>query len=68
MCTAGTEEPYELMAFGTAGKGSKGDAPFEHTTGRGWVKSKRGQYYDALHVKRCIENINKKENIQKERG
>ena len=56
------------MVFGTAGKGSKGDAPFEHTTGRGWVKSKRGQYYDALHVKRCIENINKKENIQKERG
>ena len=49
-----TEEPYELMVFGTAGKGSKGDAPYEHTTGRGWVKSKRGQYYDALHVKRCI--------------
>ena len=49
-----TEEPYELMVFGTEGKGKKGDAPMDHTTGRGWVKSKRGQYYDALHVKRCI--------------
>ena len=30
------------------------NAPFDHTTGRGWVKSKRGQYYDALHVKHCV--------------
>ena len=28
--------------------GRKSDGPFNHDTGRGWVKCQRGHYFDAL--------------------
>ena len=47
-----TEESYRVMILGCKERGRKQDGPFDHTTGKGWVKGVRGHYYDALYVKR----------------
>ena len=36
------------MILGCAERGRKSDGPFNHKTGRGWVKAQRGHYFDAL--------------------
>ena len=43
-----TEEEYRVMILGCAERGRKSDGPFNHETGRGWVKFQRGHYFDAL--------------------
>ena len=43
-----TEEEYRVMILGCAERGRKSDGPFDHKTGRGWVKYQRGHYFDAL--------------------
>ena len=35
------------MILGCAERGRKSDGPFDHMTGRGWVKEQKGHYYDA---------------------
>ena len=47
-----TEEQYRLLVLGCRRRGRKRDGPFNHKTGRGFVEATRGQYYDALVVKR----------------
>ena len=32
----------------------KGDKPMDHSTGKGSVKEQRGDYYDALFIKRAV--------------
>ena len=36
------------MVFGVRGHGSEGEAPLDHTTGKGWVREHAGHYADAL--------------------
>ena len=31
--------------------GRPADGPFDHTTGTGWVKARKGYYHDAIHNK-----------------
>ena len=47
-----TEEFYRREVFGLKGRGRARDGPFNHKTGRGWVKAHKGTYHDALHVKK----------------
>ena len=47
-----TEEFYRREVFGLKGRGRARDGPFDHKTGRRWVKAHKGTYHDALHVKR----------------
>jgi len=47
-----TEEKLRITILGVAGRGRVGDAPFDHSTGRGWMKAVRGHYHDALYVKK----------------
>jgi hypothetical protein len=47
-----TEEFYRREVFGLKGRGRERDGPFNHRTGRGWVKAHKGTYHDALHVKK----------------
>ena len=50
-----TEEEYSLLVLGCKGRGGQaGDTPFDHATGKGWVRERRGQYYDALFNKRNL--------------
>ena len=41
-----------LLVLGYRRRGRQRDGPFNHKTGRGFVEATRGQYYDALVVKR----------------
>ena len=43
-----TLEQYEIDVLGAPARGRKGDDPFDHATGKGWVKYSKGQYEDAL--------------------
>ena len=47
-----TEEEYRLLILGTSERGRRSDGPLVHATNTGWVKKKRGHYYDALFVKK----------------
>ena len=40
------------MILGCFESGRRVDGPLNHWTGRGWVRFRRGQYYDALYIKR----------------
>ena len=49
-----TEEWYRIKILGVKARGREGhDRPFDHSTGRGWVRGKRGAYYDALRNKKA---------------
>ena len=45
------EKVARCKILGVQGRGRPGDKPFDHWTGEGWMKSVRGHYYDAIHVK-----------------
>ena len=47
-----TREKFHLNILGCAARGKKEDGPLNHATGKGWVAEHRGDYYDAIHVKR----------------
>ena len=47
-----TEERYRLKILGCRRRGRKRDGPLNHHTGKGYVAEVRGDYYDALFVKR----------------
>jgi len=47
-----TEEQCRVDNLGCAPRGRPTDGPLNHKTGKGWVKGKRGDYFDALFVKR----------------
>ena len=47
-----TEEELRLENLGAAERGHPTDKPFDHTTGKGYVKHKKGIYYDALFIKK----------------
>ena len=40
------------MILGCFESGRRVDGPLNHWTGRGWVRFRRGQYHDALYIKR----------------
>ena len=40
------------MVFGLRERGRQADGPFDHKTGTGWVKARKGHYHDAIAVKR----------------
>ena len=44
-----TEETYRIQVLGCKARGVLGkDKPFDHATGKGSVKARPGEYYDAL--------------------
>ena len=43
-----TEERYRVTILGVRQRGRKCDGPFDHSTGKGWVKAKVGSYDDPL--------------------
>ena len=47
-----TREKYHLKILGCAARGKKEDGALNHATGKGWVAEHRGDYYDAIHLKR----------------
>jgi len=50
-----TEEKYRLRVLGCKGRGFLGrDKPLDHSTGRGSVKARRGDYWDALKNKKAV--------------
>ena len=42
------EESLRKLIYGHKARGRKSDGPLDHSTGRGWVGSAKGQYADAL--------------------
>jgi hypothetical protein len=46
-----TEEPCRVANLGCKPRGRQSDGPFDHNTGKGWVKGKQGEYHDALFNK-----------------
>ena len=52
-----TEERVRLENLGCDERGHPSQGPLDHATGRGWVRGRRGLYYDALHVKRSAVEI-----------
>jgi len=53
-----TEEHYHLKILGCKACGHPGEGPFDHSTGRGWVKTHPADYKDAIHVKKnCVVPI-----------
>ena len=49
-----TEGYYRVKILGVKARGREGrDRPFSHATGRGWVRGKKGAYYDALRNKKA---------------
>ena len=40
------------LTFGLRERGRQADGPFDHKTGTGWVKARKGHYHDAIAVKR----------------
>ena len=47
-----TLEPLHRKILGTDARGSLADGPLNHHTGKGYVAEHRGDYYDALKVKK----------------
>ena len=47
-----TLEHLHRKILGTDARGSPADGPFDHRTGKGYVAERRGDYYDALKVKK----------------
>ena len=47
-----TEEKLRLINLGCRERGHPSQRALDHTNGRGWVKARRGCYYDALVRKR----------------
>ena len=47
-----TEAEARIANLGCKARGRPGDGPFDHKTGKGHVKFKKGEYHDALTVKR----------------
>ena len=47
-----TLEHLHRKILGTDARGSPADGPFDHSTGQGYVAERRGDYYDALKVKK----------------
>ena len=43
-----TEEKYRVMTLGCKGCGRARDGPFNHWTGKGWVKAQKGHYADGI--------------------
>ena len=41
-----------MLSLGCKGRGRQRDGPFNHETGKGWVKQVKGHYHDALYVKK----------------
>jgi glycerol-3-phosphate dehydrogenase (NAD+) len=46
-----TEEALRVRILGCRKRGRAGGDPFDHSTGKGYVRAKKGDYYDALFVK-----------------
>ena len=50
-----TEESYRIQVLGCKARGVLGkDKPFDHATGKGSVKARAGEYYDALRNRKAI--------------
>ena len=47
-----TEEEYRVLILGAPPRGRQRDGPFDHATGKGWVKGQKGQYDDAIFRKK----------------
>ena len=47
-----TEEEARIANLGCKARGRPGDGPFDHKTGKGHVEFRKGEYHDALTVKR----------------
>ena len=47
-----TEEEERVRILGCKKRGLPTDKPMDHATGRGWLAPRKGDYYDALVVKR----------------
>ena len=52
-----TEERLRLENLGCIERGHPSQGPFNHRTGHGWVRERRGLYYDALYVKRGVVDL-----------
>ena len=52
-----TEERLRLENLGCVERGHPSQGYFNHRTGRGWVRGRRGLYDDALYVKRSVVDI-----------
>ena len=46
-----TEEQYTLLVQGCDERGASTERPFDHATGKGWARARRGQYHDATKNK-----------------
>ena len=58
-----TEEPCRVANLGCKPRGRQSDGPFDHNTGKGWVKGKQGEYHDALFNKNNRVEIVLHENL-----
>ena len=47
-----TEEEERVRILGCKERGLPSQGPMDHTTGKGWVAAKKGDYHDALTKKR----------------
>ena len=45
---------YRVLVLGCKARGRQRDGAFNHSTGRGWVKGKAGQYADALRKRSSV--------------
>ena len=58
-----TEEKLRLANLGCRERGHPSQPPLDHNTGRGWVRARRGCYYDALVRKRSTVCLTLHESI-----
>ena len=49
-----TQEEYRALVLGVPGKGRPGGEALDHSTGRGWVAPRKGQYHAAQRRKTQI--------------
>ena len=47
-----TEEQARLDNLGCKPRGRQADGPFNHSSGKGWVKGRKGAYHDAIFIKK----------------
>ena len=52
-----TEEQARVDNLGCRERGRRCDGPFNHYSGKGWVKAKKGAYYDAQFRKKNKVNV-----------
>ena len=45
-------EDLHVKVNGCQARGSERKGPFDHSTGKSWVQERRGDYYDAIHIKK----------------